>query len=871
MANANYYGHPANTRYTGKLEIYETNNVASNNSTIVWYFKVYRNDGYNSSYSRATGNHVVVTMNGTTVCDTTECGTVRAPNGEAAAYTLASGTATIPHNSDGSKSFSFNATYTNANSDSISPLTVSGTHTCNTIPRASGVSAPDFTLGSAGTITISPASSSFRHTLTYSFHELSGTIATNVASSRSFTPPLSWANQIPNATSSWGTITCITYSGSAEVGRSSCTFHVTVPSSVVPTISSLSAARVNGDVPSSWGIYVQGKSKVTLTINGAAGAYGSTIKRYVISGGGFSGSSSSLTTGFLSSSGTITFSAYVVDSRGRQSATKTVSISVVAYSSPSLSGVSTYRCNSGGTADEDGTYFRAYAGISFASCSGKNSVSCTVKYKASNGSSWTTAGALSSQTAAVFGGGGLNAETSYDVRYELSDAFTTVTYDSYVSSAFFLMHFKRGGKGMAIGKTAETDNLFEVGLPATFNDTVKTEGELNFLRGHYVHSANGTSGSAGYVKIANIQVKGQYSNSPFMIEVTGRGRGISTRLFIAFNNSASTTPTLHRFRYWGANCNAYMYHNGSGLWYLYVQKSESYDQIDVVDFYLPPYMRDGIAVTWTNVHASSVPSGAEKATTALDLFGGAAASHSHSYLPLGGGELTGNVVLQNNKGFRWRSNSDNSWIYSPANQDFRFRPGEPAYEFMMGVYNNGGTKLWSFCPTNTIMNLGTSSYRWGQLYATTGSINTSDRNEKNTIREMDPELWERFVMGLKPCTYKFNEGTSGRKHSGMVAQDVEALMERLGIDSQDFAGFIKFKKEAPVSKTRQVVDEEGNVSEETYEDMELVLDEDGNQVYGYGLRYDEFIAPLIQVVQNQAARIADLTARLEALEEKLAE
>ena len=70
------------------------------------------------------------------------------------------------------------------------------------------------------------------------------------------------------------------------MGSKTCTMTLTVPSTVKPTITSLTAARVDGTVPSAWGIYVQSKSKATLTINGAAGAYGSTISSYSITGGG---------------------------------------------------------------------------------------------------------------------------------------------------------------------------------------------------------------------------------------------------------------------------------------------------------------------------------------------------------------------------------------------------------------------------------------------------------------------------------------------------------------------------------------------------------------------------------------------------------
>ncbi|MFR3266389.1 MAG: DUF859 family phage minor structural protein [Blautia massiliensis (ex Durand et al. 2017)] len=124
------------------------------------------------------------------------------------------------------------------------------------------------------------------------------------------------AGQIPKAVTGTGTITCTTYNGNTSIGSKTCTLTLTVPASVKPTITSLTAARVDGAVPSTWGIYVQTKSKATLTINGAAGSYGSTISSYSITGGGYTSTASSFTTGFLNTSGTVTFTATVTDSEG---------------------------------------------------------------------------------------------------------------------------------------------------------------------------------------------------------------------------------------------------------------------------------------------------------------------------------------------------------------------------------------------------------------------------------------------------------------------------------------------------------------------------------------------------------------------------
>src|SRR5699024_10761578 len=141
-----------------------------------------------------------------------------------------------------------------------------------------------------------------------------------------------------------------------------------------PSFTGITFTRIDGDVPEDWGLYVRTKSKVTAKITGAAGVYGSTIKSYSISGGGYSGTSSSLTTGFLNTAGTVTFTAKITDSRGR-TATKTASITVVDYSPPILSSVKAFRCNEQGEEQDDGEYISLTAVFSGASVNGKNTLS----------------------------------------------------------------------------------------------------------------------------------------------------------------------------------------------------------------------------------------------------------------------------------------------------------------------------------------------------------------------------------------------------------------------------------------------------------------------------------------------------------------
>ena len=216
-------------------------------------------------------------------------------------------------------------------------------------------------------------------------------------------------------------------------------------------------------MPADWGIYVQTKSKVRLTINGAAGSYGSTIKSYSIAGGGFTGAASTLTTGFLNNYGNITFTATVTDSRGRVSAAATLTIEVVRYFTPYFERYSSQRCNSAGTLQDDGTYVLGNALYNRAPCENLNRVTRSIFYKKSSDTEWINSGYIfSSGDPIVFGGGNFSTEYSYDIKYTIQDAFNTVSVIDLISTAAVVMNFKSGGKGVAIGKVSETDNMFEV-------------------------------------------------------------------------------------------------------------------------------------------------------------------------------------------------------------------------------------------------------------------------------------------------------------------------------------------------------------------------------------------------------------------------
>lgn len=129
---------------------------------------------------------------------------------------------------------------------------------------------------------------------------------------------------------------------------------------------------------------------------------------------------------------------------------------------------------------------------------------------------------------------------------------------------------------------------------------------------------------------------------------------------------------------------------------------------------------------------------------------------------------------------------------------------------------------------------GTASSRWSQLYATTPSISTSDRREKTDIN-YDVSAYDAVFDALKPASFKYKDGTSGRTHTGFISQDIEDVLGPSGLTSTDFATFIKSPLE----------DKQGHIIEGEYR---------------YGVRYEELIALCIAQIQALKKRVSELEA-----------
>lgn len=336
------------------------------------------------------------------------------------------------------------------------------------------LSAATVEMGKSVTINTPAVNSAYRHTLRYAFGSASGTIATGIASSVSWTPPVSLANQIPSATAGSGTIYCDTYSGSTLLGTKSVSITLTVPGSVVPSAGTLSAALAEDT--SGTGLYVKGMGKAKLTLSGASGAYGSSITSYTITGGGWSATNGALTTGTLASAGNITFTATVTDSRGRKAST-TRTISVIDYTKPGVAVCDVYRCDADGNRKKAGTYFAVEINASYSAITG-NTLNITARYKKQSESSYGTAANVTNNGKTVLGGGNIGASTTYDVLVTVADKYNSLSIPRTLSTKSVLQSFKRSA-GAAIGKVAELANWLDVAWNTRIRGNLQVDGTIS--------------------------------------------------------------------------------------------------------------------------------------------------------------------------------------------------------------------------------------------------------------------------------------------------------------------------------------------------------------------------------------------------------
>ena len=234
----------------------------------------------------------------------------------------------------------------------------------------------------------------------------------------------------------------------------------------------------------------------------------------------------------------------------------------------------------------------------------------------------------------------------------------------------------------------------------------------------------------------------------------------------------------------------------------------------------------------------------------------AVANALKGYLPLSGGTLTGSLDIASGKYIHGTHTNGTILDILGLNKNNNCHVGNNTTPtFLHGAGYQLDISGAFICPNvSNQMSCGTKNKLWTTVFSKTGAINTSDRTKKHNIIDLT-EAYEQLFLKLKPKSFIFNDGD--RVHIGAISQDVEDAMQELGIEPRQFAGFCKDIR----YEYTEYNEEDGTPVESSKVPCK---DEDGNIIYDYALRYQEFIFLTVHMVQK-------LWNRVEILEKENAE
>ena len=155
--------------------------------------------------------------------------------------------------------------------------------------------------------------------------------------------------------------------------------------------------------------------------------------------------------------------------------------------------------------------------------------------------------------------------------------------------------------------------------------------------------------------------------------------------------------------------------------------------------------------------------------------------------------------------------------------------------------------------TNDVYDLGAASFKWDDVRATNGTIQTSDRRNKTQISGSDLGL--QFINDLNPVKYQRIGGDSNRNHYGLVAQEVSESLAKSSVSTDNFAGYIENRMFVSASVSGSEKDIRDNDTWEI-ENFTAISDPE------LGLRYDEFISPMIKAIQELSSQVETLKAQI---------
>lgn len=606
-------------------------------------------------------------------------------------------TVTIPHNSDGTKSFSISCSLgieVTLSGTKYNTVSTSGTVNLPTIPRTTPVSTSGTAkFGATITITHTRPSTAFTITLRYTCGSASGTIITKQATnSTSWTVPKDLQSQIPKSTSIPITIYCDTYSGDTLIGTTYTSYTCSIADDCNPSLTTLSCSN-----PDTGGTtFYQGVSKLRVEV-GYNQAYSSPIEKFVmtVDGQTITNYGYIIWSGVLQNSGAKNVAITITDGRGR-TATKTWTnaFTVTAYSAPKINSFTCKRM----ALDEDGKPVisnlgtKGYFSYDISWHSSSTNKVRKFYYKPNASSSWTTISLSNdSQTDYNFNNS-LASGSGYDLKLEISDQVTTVSQTIQMPYLFPLINLSADGTSIAFGKETNAANRFMVSMDASFNNRTKI----------------------------------------YSLEVTGEATCNNVPLKII---SESGTGTYYGNQFWLSECLS-MSSTGSGGT-LYINSAANHSWVDI-------YGSVNIRGRGSNrqilkIETAGDGNGNGDGQTHIGYYDSGYGGYCHFFR--GGGRM----FVNNSKGLAVTNDIIVGNFAYASKLSYNSDATPQGYD--------GGWGIGATChiyPTTTARYLGSSAHRWHSAFLVNSPNVSSDARLKENIKYMDnlPAATSTYVEAL---------------------------------------------------------------------------------------------------------------------------
>lgn len=430
--------------------------VADNNTTINWSISA---AGGNSSWYKSNPTSVYINGNRVYYNGTR----VKQYKG-----TIASGSYTIGHNSEGNASFS--ASVSSAIYSASTNCNGSGSWSLPQIARASQPSCitwPNTTedignIGDTITIHMNQHSDVFHHTVRYSFYDLNEIIAENVKYNCKWKIPDSFYSKIPSQNKGSGTIYVDTYNGSSKIGTKSVKFtcHVSNANPTIEKIEYYDNNQKTLDITNNNQIIIRNNGNLEFNLTNLKSLKYATLSKAEITLNGATKSASISGTsvysqkidfGIVNSSSDLTASISVIDSRGNRTS-YSKNITIVDWVQPSA----IITCQR-----ENNFYSTTHLTVdgNISSLNDKNEMTIQYQYKKTSDTDYSSLKTIQENTQTNFD---IDNKYSWNIRVIISDKLASTSYNLFVDKGIPIIYFDRLLSSMGVNCFPKYDNSFEV-------------------------------------------------------------------------------------------------------------------------------------------------------------------------------------------------------------------------------------------------------------------------------------------------------------------------------------------------------------------------------------------------------------------------